>query len=100
MRAVETTSAYFTRRARQERAIAADARSAQARKAHLELALRLVRVATEPALWAWPEELSGSGAAASTVAGAGLDDALVNAFPLPSSDSFEQLLATVDLANY
>ena len=93
---METPSTYFTRRAGQERAIAADAGSAEARKAHLELAFRLVRVATEPALWNW----SGN-----DPAGPGLpqrqtpdvvDKALAKAFPLPASGRFEHLLQALD----
>lgn len=96
---METASTYFTRRARQERANAAHAASAEARKAHLELAVRLVRVATEPALWAWPERSPAGGAVPQHEAVAGLEQvghALAGAFPLPRSGSFEQLLDAVD----
>jgi hypothetical protein len=96
---VETTSAYFTRRARQERAKAARAGSAEARKAHLELALRLVKMATGPALWAWPEYLSRGGAVSADHAAAaltGMGQALAGAFPLSRSGGFEHLLRAVD----
>src|SRR3954470_10797842 len=99
MRAVETASSYFTRRARQERTKVFDAGSAEARKAHLELALRLVRVVTEPALWAWPEYSSGRDALAhdqKAVSLMEMGDALAGAFPLPPSGSFKHLLEAVD----
>ena len=94
MWAVETASNYFTRRARQERANAADAGSAQARKAHLELAVRLVRVAVEPALWAWPEGAIAQHQQADNVTDMG--HALSSAFPLLHSASFESLLEALD----
>ena len=93
---METPRTYFTRRAGQERANAADAGSAEARKAHLELAFRLVRVATEPALWDW----SGSDPAAPGLPQHhrpdGLGKALAKAFPLPASGRFEHLLQALD----
>jgi hypothetical protein len=87
---METASTYFTRRAQQERASAADAASAESRKAHLELALRLVRVAIEPALWAWrgaasERHLPNDGAT-------NIGHALAGAFPLPPAGTFESLL--------
>ena len=45
---MEAPSTYFTKRARQERASAIGATSSEARTAHLELAVRLVSVATRP----------------------------------------------------
>lgn len=96
---VETASTYFTRRARQEREKAADASSAEARKAHLELAVRLVRVATECALWSdWPRDMrEGADLHHQTaVAPTDLGKALANAFALPPSDAFEHLLSAVD----
>jgi hypothetical protein len=97
---METASSYFTRRARQERASAAAAASAEARKLHLELALRLVRVATEPALWStWSECLAHGGAITPHDRAAGLStmaDGLTGAFPLPGTEGFEHLLAAVD----
>jgi hypothetical protein len=84
---MEAATAYFTRRAREERTSAASAASAEARSAHLELALRLVKVATEPARPA-PH---GNDNSHGEVGGA-LDDA----FPLPPSDAFEDLLQAID----
>ena len=97
---METASTYFTRRARQERASAAAAASAEARKVHLELALRLVRVATEPALGRTWSDYSAHGAAI-TPYGRAADlmktaDGLTGAFPLPGTEGFEHLLAAVD----
>ena len=100
---MDTASTYFTRRAREERAKAADAASPEARKAHLQLALRLVRVATEPALWAWAEASSGEGAVAHQQSGGELTDmgsTLAGAFPLPPFASFEHLLEAMDTAEW
>ena len=96
---METASTYYTRRARQERAKAADANSEEARKAHLELALRLVKVATERPLWSeWPESPPGGTAAphATPVAPEDVGNALADAFPLPPSGAFKHLLDAVD----
>lgn len=96
---METASTYFTRRARQERANAAEANSAEARKAHIELALRLVRVATERSLWSqWTRSLPGGTAAQhqTSVATGDLGNALADAFPLPPSGAFRPLLDAVD----
>lgn len=96
---METASTYFTRRARQERAKAADANSAEARKAHLELALRLVRAATERPLWTeWPEDLPRGTPAhhEAPIARRDVSNALTNAFPLLPSGAFELLLRAVD----
>ena len=96
---METASTYFTRRAREERAVAADAGSAQARKAHLELAMRLVRVATEPALWTRSGDPSTPSEGAPQPGSAELKNALASAFPLPPSDSFEYLLQAASSAD-
>ena len=94
---METPRTYFTRRAGQERAIAADAGSAEARKAHLELAFRLVRVATEPALWDWSgNDPAGPGRPQHDPPPDGLGNALAEAFPLPASGRFEHLLQALD----
>ena len=86
---METPSTYFTRRARQERTSAVEADSAEARSAHLELAFRLVKVATEPALFGgWREFPHGHN---DNVAGP-----LHAAFPVPADDDFRQLLEAVD----
>jgi hypothetical protein len=98
---METACTYFTRRALQERSKASHAGSAEARKAHLELALRLVRVATDPALSPVPEQRSGRGPVDERPTAACLKDvgnALAGAFPLRPSSSFEQLLEAVDTA--
>lgn len=96
---METDGTYFTRRARQERGRAADATSAEARRVHLELAFRLVRAATNPSLWSWPECTIERGSAAQAQTADGVTDmgnALTGAFPLPRSGSFEHLLRAVD----
>lgn len=95
---METASTYFTRRARQERAKAADATSAEARKAHLELALRLVRAAIEPALWIWSEGAAAHHQTADGVTEIG--NALADAFPLPPSGKLERLLERVDSTEF
>lgn len=53
---METASTYYARRAQQERESAERAASAQARRAHLELAFRLVNFATDPVPWS-PKEI-------------------------------------------
>lgn len=95
---METTSTYFTRRAREERTSAVDAVCAAARSAHLELALRFIKAATQPALWSrW------SSAQRVPLARAQNDDAahdvasaLRGAFPLPETGAFQHLLIAVD----
>jgi hypothetical protein len=84
---MEAAIAYFTRRARQERTRAASAASAEARSAHLELALRLVKVATQAA----PPAPHHNDNCLDEVAGA-LDDA----FPVPPSSEFDELLNAID----
>lgn len=94
---MEAATAYFTRRARQERTIAADAGSTEARSAHLELALRLVRAATEPSLWSsWSEDRTGSAHLHNDHALEDVGVALDEAFPLPRACAFEQLLKAMD----
>jgi hypothetical protein len=98
VRSVETASSYFTRRARQERATAANAASSESRKAHLELALRLVKAAIEPTLWVWSE-----GAIAHHQSPDGVTDfgtVLADAFPLPLSGTFESLLESVSTTKF
>jgi hypothetical protein len=99
---VETESTYFTRRARQERTSAAEAASAEARTAHLELAFRLVRAATEPSFRSdWLGRATEKPIArrhkADLVEEVGA--VLGGAFPLPGSSTFEHLLMAVDLTN-
>ena len=86
---METASTYYTRRARQERASAVDAVSAEARTAHLEMAFRLVTVATKPALWGG---VTGQNDNAIDEVG----EALRDAFPVTPNDDFQQLLDAVD----
>jgi hypothetical protein len=97
---METASSYFTRRARQERAKAIDAVSAEARSAHLELALRLVRIATQPALWSgWSSPVDGQSTGARRPTAEGTRDvgyALAGAYPTPAPGTFEDLLKAVD----
>ena len=96
---METASTYFTRRAGQERANAANAASPGARKAHLELAFRLVRIATEPGLWrAWAGQLPGGRAARPEIAEgkSQVASTLAGAFPLAPTGAFERLLDAVD----
>lgn len=88
---MEMAGTYFAKRARQERVKAADAASPQARKSHLELALRLVNVATEPASWCKPRR--------TLARGTGIDDALSGAFPVQSFDPFKSLLEALDNAD-
>lgn len=98
-RLVETASSYFTRRAGQERANAANAASPGARRAHLELAFRLVKIATEPALWrAWVGRLPGCGVPRPEMAESKSQVAstLAGAFPVAPSGAFERLLDAVD----
>ena len=100
VRPVESASTYFARRARQERENATGAASAEARTAHLELAVRLVKVATEPALWgAWSAYMPGGRVADRRQTADGvsdLGDTLTGAFPLQPRGSFEDLLNAMD----
>ena len=87
---METASTYFTRRARQERTSALEAASAEARTAHLEMAFRLVKVATEPAR-SFSEQRGHNDNVVD-----GLGAPLRRAFPLPTSDDFQHLLDAAD----
>ncbi len=97
---MENPSTYFTRRAGQERARAAEAASAEARKAHIELAFRLVSLATEPASWrASLERLDtthAEGSRQTAVSRSDVGRALVDAFALPASGAFANLLKAID----
>ena len=86
---METASTYYTRRACQERANALEAVSAEARTAHLEMAFRLVTVATKQALWG-PQTGHNDNAIDE------VGEALRDAYPLPEADEFQQLLEAVD----
>ena len=87
---METASTYYTRRAREERASALEAASAEARAAHLEIAFRLVRVATER------EHPFSQPRGHNDNAVDGVSGPLRRAFPLPKSDRFQHLLDAVD----
>jgi hypothetical protein len=97
---METASSYFTRRARQERTNAIDAVSAEARSAHLELAVRLVRRATQSALWrGWSSSLTIESTMARRPITQGMRNvgyALAGAYPTPAIGTFEDLLKAVD----
>lgn len=100
-RRMETQCTYFTRRALQERTKAADASTPEARHVHLELALRLVRLATDRTAAAVPEAASARivpdfDSTAACLKGVG--NALTGAFPLRPSGSFHHLLAVIDAA--
>ena len=87
---METASTYYTRRAREERTTALDAASAEARTAHLEIAFRLVKVATEPThMFSQPRGQNDN--AANELGGP-----LRRAFPLRETDDFQHLLDAVD----
>ena len=86
---METASTYYTRRARQERASAVDAISPEARTAHLEMAFRLVTIATKPALW-------GRQTGHNDNAFDEMAEALRDVFPATATDEFQHLLDAVD----
>ena len=86
---METASTYYTRRACQERASASEAISAEARTAHLEMAFRLVTVATKPALWG-PQNGHNDNAVEE------IGETLRDAFPVTPTEDFQHLLDAVD----
>ena len=86
---METASTYYTRRARQERASAVEAVSAEARTAHLEMAFRLVTIATKPALW-------GSQTGHNDNALDEMAETLRDVFQPTARDEFQHLLDAVD----
>ncbi len=95
---METRTAYLTRRARQERTTAIEATSAEARAAHLEMAVRLARAATEPALWQeWSAQTEGPTFSQQLIrrAAAKVACALAAAFPLRPIVEFECLLEQI-----
>ena len=94
---MESTSEYFTRRAAEERTRAAEATSSEARKAHLELASRLVNLATEPVPWNGGQESrqTASSSQQATVDRSHVSKALSNAFTLPPSGAFGSLLQAI-----
>lgn len=93
---MESATTYFTRRAGQERASAAQAASAEARTAHLELAFRLVSVAIKPTVSAgWLDDAAPTRYSQNHQ----LDELagpLSNAFPLRSCVEFNKLLEAID----
>ena len=98
---MENPSTYFTRRAGQERARAAEAVSAEARTAHIELAFRLVNLATDPATWRASEEgpnatPAGAAARQTAVSRSEVGKALVDAFALPTAGAFANLLQAIN----
>ena len=95
---MENPSTYFTRRAGQERARAAEATSAEARRAHIEMAFRLVSLATDPVSWrASLDGLNAPPAARrSVVSRSEVGKVLVDAFALPVSGAFANLLEAID----
>ena len=86
---METASTYYTRRACQERASAFEAVSAEARTAHLEMAFRLVTVATRPPMWG-PQDGHNDNAVEE------IGETLRDAFPVTPADDFQHLLDAVD----
>lgn len=96
---MEPSEPYFRERARIERTVAGEARSSEARKAHLELAVRYVKVAE--ALYVSnhakvddpspPEET-----ALPRTGQVELGLALRSTFPLPGSGAFLDLLKVID----
>ena len=96
---LEPLEPYFRERARAERAIAGEAGSPEARKAHLELAVRYVKVA-EALYVSNRGEMDGQSSSeirATTVTSpADLRPALRSAFPLPDSGAFLDLLQVID----
>lgn len=98
---VDTLEPYFRSRAREERVIADESSSPQARRAHLELAVRYVKAAE--ALFVssrGPTELArqsiGEREAKPRISDAELRPALSKAFPLPPSGAFSDLLSVLE----
>lgn len=92
---------YFRSRARAERTTAEEASSPEARRAHLELALRYVKAAE--ALYVRTRgstEVSGpvlrEQPSPPAIDPANLEEALSKAFPLPASGAFSDLLSVID----
>lgn len=96
---MEPTEPYFRERARIERTIAGEARSSEARKAHLELAVRYVKVAEALYVSTHAEMDHPSTAEETDLPRTGqveLGLALRSAFPLPGSGAFLDLLKVID----
>ena len=98
---MDTLEPYFRNRAREERAIADGSSSPEARRAHLELAVRYVKAAealfvstrgsTEVA-----QKGTTEGEAKPRISDTELRPALSKAFPLPPSGAFADLLSVLD----
>jgi hypothetical protein len=97
---MQSASTYYVMRARQERARAAGTSSAIARRAHLELAVRLVNVATAPSSWSGThEDVSDRTSASQTALNrSNLSRSVASAFSLPASEAFSDLLTLIDEA--
>jgi hypothetical protein len=98
---MEQSEFYFRERAQAERAIACDTSSPQARRAHLELALRYVKAAE--ALYVstrgsveLSEPSSREQGIRPAITPSELAPALGGAFPLPASGAFSDLLSMLD----
>jgi hypothetical protein len=99
---MEEAGAYFKRRAQQERAHAEEATSAEARRAHLELAFRLVNLATDPVSWTPANDALSADENVAPRQDVGdrqrvLATTLVTAFSLPDSGTFFDLLEAIDV---
>ena len=96
---MEPLEPYFRERARTERTVASEARSPEARKAHLELAVRYVKAAEALYMSARAEADHASTRkqrSEPTTAPADLEPMLRGAFPLPASGAFLDLLKVID----
>lgn len=97
---MEPAEPYFRERARTERTLAADARSPETRKAHLELAVRYVKVAEALYVRTQSAGLDATSACEPTNQSRTerLDArrTLRSAFPLPASGAFSDLLKLID----
>ena len=98
---MDTLEPYFRNRAREERAIADESSSPEARRAHLELAVRYVKAAE--ALFVstrgsmdLAEQVTAERETRPRVCDTELRPALSKAFPLPSSGAFSDLLSGLD----
>jgi hypothetical protein len=100
---MDSTPRHFSRRAQEERATAEKASSAEARRAHLELAFRYERIAVElhfgvAELQAREDSSAGSHHIGRSYGRAELARAIRSAFPLPTSGAFPDLLDAIDEA--
>ena len=97
---MDLSEPYLRERARAERTIAGEARSPEARKAHLELAVRYVKAAE--ALYVSTREAEVDDLSSfeqmtqPTTTRDDLEPALRSAFPLPTSGAFLDLLKVIE----